>query len=63
MGKKGGRIFFQGRRNPRPPGYLKINIKNMSQLIKEVLTNKEVRNSAALNAVVAEVMKPGLPWA
>lgn len=34
----------------------------MTKLIKEILTNKEVRNSAALIALMAAVMNAGQPW-
>lgn len=35
----------------------------MKKLIKEILTNKAVRNSSALMAVIVSVMSVGLPWA
>lgn len=34
----------------------------MDKLIKEILTNKATRNSAALIALIAVVMDAGTPW-
>jgi hypothetical protein len=34
----------------------------MKKLIKEILTNKAVRNSTALMALIAAVSSVGLPW-
>ena len=34
----------------------------MDKLIKEVLTNKAVRNSTALAALIVTVMDAGIPW-
>lgn len=35
----------------------------MKKIIKEILTNKAVRNSSALMALIVTVMGVGLPWA
>jgi len=35
----------------------------MSKLIKQILTNKAVRNSAVLMSLIATVMSVGAPWA
>jgi hypothetical protein len=34
----------------------------MDKLIKEVLTNKKARESAALTALIVTVMGAGMPW-
>lgn len=34
----------------------------MKKIIKEILTNKAVRNSSALMALVVTVMSVGTPW-
>jgi hypothetical protein len=34
----------------------------MDKIIKEVLTNKKVRDNAALLALVVTVMDAGAPW-
>jgi len=34
----------------------------MTKIIKEILTNKEARNNAALIALVAMAMSAGQPW-
>jgi hypothetical protein len=34
----------------------------MDKVIKEVLTNKKVRDNVALVALVATVMDAGMPW-
>jgi len=34
----------------------------MKKIIKEILTNKTVRNSSALMALVVSVMSVGVPW-
>ncbi len=35
----------------------------MSKLIKQILTNKAVRNSAVLMSLIVTVMSVGAPWA
>lgn len=35
----------------------------MKKLIKEILTNKKVRNSSVLTALIVTVMSAGQPWA
>ncbi len=34
----------------------------MKKIIKEILTNKAVRNSSALMALIVTVMGVGVPW-
>ena len=34
----------------------------MNKLIKEILTNKKVRNNVGLMALIASVMNAGYPW-
>lgn len=41
----------------------KKTIKTMSKLIKEILTNKAVRNSGALMSLIVTIMSVGVPWA